>query len=141
MELIRDRLLGSWSMKSFEQQDQHGIINNFLGKDPKGMLNYLSNGRMSALMIKSGAEFSGTELCNNKPLGNIEPEQLTFKGTYEIDEDNSIAEHTLEICTRQKTIFIKIKLSFELTDDELHFVSQGPSGALYRFIWEQKTAK
>lgn len=51
---MRDQVVGTWSLVSYETQDADGHVIYPLGKDAKGFIMYNPDGYMSAQLMASG---------------------------------------------------------------------------------------
>jgi hypothetical protein len=99
MGSIRERLIGTWTLLSWDTRDRDGIVSYPLGPDAVGQLSYDDTGRMSAqLMRRNQQPFSSRDWRQATPEEKAQAwgNYFGYFGQYEVDEAASAVVHHIE---------------------------------------------
>ncbi|MCM3588920.1 lipocalin-like domain-containing protein [Mesobacillus maritimus] len=97
---LKEKVLGIWSLVSYEVTDDHGNKTYPMGEDATGFIMYHPEGYMSAQMMSpnrpkyaSGALHIGTQEEMAAAAGGY----LAYAGPYEVDEENNVVTHHMSV--------------------------------------------
>jgi hypothetical protein len=96
---IRERLLGSWSLVSWEERDQTGRVNYPLGPKATGQLIYTRDARMSAQLMRPGSRRFATDdwrQATTADKSSAWGDYFGYFGTFSIDVGNKAVVHHIE---------------------------------------------
>jgi len=112
---IRDRLIGTWSLVSFEHTDEAGRLVPTYGEKPVGLLMYDALGLMSAqIMDPRRPRFASgnRRLASEEELREAVAGYVAYFGRYTVDEEGGFVVHDEfgdvfpnAVGTRQKRYF------------------------------------
>ncbi|MFD4818831.1 lipocalin-like domain-containing protein [Peribacillus butanolivorans] len=97
---MRDQVVGTWSLVSYETQDADGHVIYPLGKDAKGFIMYNPDGYMSAQLMASGrpAYQSGDLHTGSlEEMATAAHGYLAYSGQFEVDEENHQLIHHMDV--------------------------------------------
>ena len=95
---IKERIVGTWLLKSWTYKNQEGVYVDYLGRNPSGMLTYTNSGRMSVQIMKAGRKkFESGELLVGTPLEIKEAFETFFAyfGSYK-EKSPGVLLHKIE---------------------------------------------
>ncbi|MCO0597759.1 lipocalin-like domain-containing protein [Peribacillus butanolivorans] len=97
---MRDQVVGTWSLVSYETQDADGHVIYPLGKDAKGFIMYNPDGYMSAQLMASGRPaYQSGDLHTGTPeeMATAAHGYLAYSGQFEVDEENHQLIHHMDV--------------------------------------------
>ncbi|MGE7608031.1 lipocalin-like domain-containing protein [Peribacillus frigoritolerans] len=97
---MREQVIGTWSLVSYETQDVDGNVLYPLGKDAKGFIMYNPDGYMSAQLMASGrpAYKSGDlHTGTTAEMAAAAHGYLAYSGPFEVDEENQELIHHMDV--------------------------------------------
>ena len=84
---LRDRLIGTWRLVAAMREDvATGEKIPFLGQNPAGFLHYMPDGRMLALITRSGRKAPSGKVANAAEAEHLIRSMISYGGTYECSE-------------------------------------------------------
>lgn len=100
-ESLRDRLIGAWSLVSYEERPVDGSPTFFpMGTTPKGIIMYTPDGFMSAQLSKpdrapfaSGDWFKGSDAEFREEATSY----IAYTGPFQVDEERQQLTHSMFI--------------------------------------------
>jgi hypothetical protein len=98
-EEIREKLLGAWSLVSWQSFSDDGSVQYPLGENAVGQLMYSATGRVSAQLARGEQErFNSDDWRRAKPEEMIAawPSYFGYFGTFTVDADDSAVTHHIE---------------------------------------------
>lgn len=97
---MTDRLLGTWKLVSAEREDvATGQKTAFLGENPSGVLHYLPDGRMMAIITRAGRKAPAGRVANATEAEALIRSMIAYGGTYRCEGDKVI--HDCDISWNQ----------------------------------------
>ena len=100
MATIRERLIGSWRLISYEIEAADGSVSHPMGREATGMIMYAPDGYMSAnVMIPGRPAFSGGVASSATPeeLAAAAAGYFGYAGRFDVDEAASSVLHYIEV--------------------------------------------
>ena len=100
MKTLRDQLIGTWSIVSYETRAAGGSIEHPMGKKLLGYLMYAPPAFMSAnLMIPGTPPFASGDMSSGSPdeLATAARNYFGYAGRFEIDETAGAVKHHIEV--------------------------------------------
>jgi len=100
METIRERLIGTWRLVSYQVRSADGSVVYPMGKEVVGTIMYLADGYMSAmLMVPGRAPLSGGSAASAtfEELVAAVTGFFAYVGRFEVDEAAKVVTHHIEI--------------------------------------------
>ncbi|AXN38154.1 hypothetical protein CN689_08525 [Peribacillus butanolivorans] len=97
---MREQVIGTWSLVSYETQDADGHVIYPLGKDAKGFIMYNPDGYMSAQLMASGrpAYQSGDLHTGSlEEMATAAHGYLAYSGQFEVDEEKHQLIHHMDV--------------------------------------------
>ncbi|MGW6299782.1 lipocalin-like domain-containing protein [Peribacillus butanolivorans] len=97
---MRDQVVGTWSLVSYETQDADGHVIYPLGKDAKGFIMYNPDGFMSAQLMASGRPaYQSGDLHTGtlEEMATAAHGYLAYSGQFEVDEENHQLIHHMDV--------------------------------------------
>ena len=138
---LTEKITGSWSLLSFEQQSQNGQLSYPLGPDASGSIFYLPNGHVSVNIMQADRNpLINSKLFENGNVHYRDIGYLAYSGTYHIEEDRGLMVHEVNVSLYpewQGKPQIRI---LKLEGDILELSSDGPVGIdndTFRLIWKR----
>ena len=97
---LRQRLLGSWSLRSYSEDRAGSAEPKFpLGSDAEGRIIYSPDGFMSVMMMRRGRKpFASNDWysATDEELGDASA-FVSYSGSFEVDERSAVVAHQIEI--------------------------------------------
>ncbi|MGX9135939.1 lipocalin-like domain-containing protein [Rummeliibacillus sp. JY-2-4R] len=97
---LREQVIGTWSLISYQSTDEEGNVIYPLGKDAKGFIMYNPDGYMSAQIMatgrpayQSGDLHTGTQ----EEMAAAAHGYLAYSGRFEVDEEKQELTHHMEV--------------------------------------------
>ncbi|MCG7343950.1 lipocalin-like domain-containing protein [Sporosarcina sp. ACRSL] len=97
---LREQVIGTWSLVSYQSADKNGKVIYPLGEDAKGFIMYNPDGYMSAQLMASGRHAYGS---GDLHTGTIEEMAqaangyLAYSGRFEVNEEKQELTHYMEV--------------------------------------------
>jgi hypothetical protein len=98
-DAIRQQLLGSWQLVSWEERDASGRVNHPLGSEAVGQISYTADGRMSAQLMRPGSNrFASEDWRKATPAEKsiAWSDYFGYFGSFSIDLENKAVVHHIE---------------------------------------------
>jgi len=136
---IRQRLIGSWDLVSYEIRTPAGQVSQTLGPDPVGRISYDAEGRMSAQLMRRGVpRFGGTarEKATTDEIVAAWRGYIGYFGRYTIDEVNSAVIHEVEAAWYPNFVGTKQVRHYVFEGDRLTLQADSPSGRS-TIVWKR----
>ena len=100
--MIRDRLIGAWSLLSFESRLPDGRVVSPMGRGVMGHIVYADNGLVSVNLSRGGRVAAGADrlfsLREDADVAAVARGYMAYSGRFEVDEATSIARHHFDLC-------------------------------------------
>jgi hypothetical protein len=96
---VKQRLLGSWRLVTWEEHDRSGRVNHPLGPNALGQITYTPDGRMSAQLMRPGSKrFANDDWRKATPdeKSSAWSNYFGYFGTYRIDLAQKAVIHRIE---------------------------------------------
>ena len=144
MPTVRDALVGAWRLRSFVFVREDGHTINALGDRPQGLLVYTATGQMSANLQQRNRLVAHTDDFRALTAAETETAFTGYNGycgAFEVDEEQKIVRHKVEIAWFQNFEGTEQVRHYELDGDVLT-LSAAPrmlAGALHstRLVWDR----
>jgi hypothetical protein len=137
---LKDQLVGTWTLLSWEQRKSDGTKIERYGAAPKGIAFFDAGGRYIITVMRSDrAKYASSTLWQGTPEENKETADgtITYFGTYSANEaDSSIAIHVEGSSfpnwngTEQKRFVV-------IAGDQLTLTVRPPAGDVVDVIWKR----
>ncbi|TWI20328.1 lipocalin-like domain-containing protein [Sphingobacterium siyangense] len=143
---LRDKLLGAWSLVSYEAKDESGNISYPMKNNCQGIIMYTADGYMSAQMMIPGRpafKINDLSYATNEEFAAAASSYLAYSGPFYVDEDTQTLRHEMTISLFPNWLNqVQIRL-VEIHGDKLHLGTEGPiliNGKMQNtfLIWERK---
>jgi hypothetical protein len=136
---LKGRLVGTWTLASWEQKKGDGTVVRRFGENPVGMAIFDEEGRYIITAMRSNrakyaseAPWQGTALENKATAEGT----MTYFGTYSVhDADSSIAIH-IEGCSFPNWDGADQKRGVSIAGDQLTLTVRPPTGEIVEVIWK-----
>jgi Lipocalin-like domain len=137
---LKEQLVGTWTLLSWEQKKGDGTKVDRYGTDPKGIAFFDAGGRYIITVMRSDrAKYASNALGQGSPAENKETADgtITYFGTYSIAEaDSSIAVYV------EGSSFPNWNGTFQnrlvaITGDQLTLTVRPPSGDVIDVTWKR----
>src|SRR3954465_11527085 len=141
---LRDRLIGTWRLVSAMREEiPSGAKTSFLGENPTGFLHYMPEGRMLALITRSGRKAPAGRVANATEAEALIRSMISYGGRYECIGGEVI--HYCDISWNESFTGTVQKRSVTFDGDRL-ILSPPPSPdpthgtvSVRRLVWEKLT--
>lgn len=97
---LRDQVIGTWQLVSYQSEDEAGNIIYPFGKDAKGFIMYNPDGYMSAQLCKVGrpAYTSGDMQTGiQEEMATVAHCYMAYSGRFELDEEKGALTHHMDV--------------------------------------------
>lgn len=119
MSEARHRLVGTWKLVEWRNQDSLGVSHERFGSEPRGLIVYTASGHLSIhLMHEDGKDVSNCEPLTDALLVNSACYGGYF-GTYRIEQGDSVVVHEPIGGTYLSYIETDQRRKFEVVGDSL----------------------
>ncbi len=137
---LKEQLVGSWTLLSWEQQSGDGTKAAYYGTSPNGMAFFDAGGRYIITVMRTDrAKYGSNALRQGTPEENKETAEgtITYFGTYSVNEaDSSIAIH-VEGSSFPNWNGTNQKRFVAISGDQLTLTVRPPSGGVVDVIWKR----
>ena len=137
---LKDQLVGTWTLLSWEQKKGDGTKVERYGTSPKGIAFFDAGGRYIITVMRSDrAKYASNALWQGTPEENKETADgtITYFGTYSVSEaDSSIAIH-VEGSSFPNWNGTDQKRFVAITGDQLTLTVRPPGGDVVDVIWKR----
>lgn len=136
---MRERILGTWRLLSWEWHDAKGAVGSPLGDDPVGQLIYDASGAMSAqLMRRDRSRFQSENFLDATPEEKTASWSGYFGyfGTFAVDEAGGTVVHHVEGSSFPNMIGTDQLRLAKLDGDRLSLVAEAPWGHV-GIVWQR----
>lgn len=99
-QTLREQLIGTWELVSYQTEDDKGNTVYPFGKDAKGFIMYNPDGYMSAQLEKVGrTAYQSGDIHNGTTEEMAEAAQgyMAYSGKFEVNEEKGEVTHHMEI--------------------------------------------
>lgn len=139
---LKEKLIGTWSLVSFESEGPDGIITYPLGKDAQGSIMYAADGYVSVNIMQTGRTgFVDRSLYQNKLLKYLDLPYLAYSGRFVLDESRPSVTHIVEVSIYPDWLGAEQYRIIKWLGDDLQLGSDGPIGPdqnWFRLHWKRK---
>src|ERR1700741_4331143 len=97
---LREKVVGVWSLVSYQSQDEEGNVIYPLGKDATGFIMYHPEGYMSAQLMRQGRpSYASGDLHEGtkEEMAIAAFGYLAYAGKYEVNEETNTFTHHMEV--------------------------------------------
>lgn len=97
-ESIKERLVGTWKLESYQVNDEKGYVTHPLGDDAEGIAIYHQDGFMSVQIMSSGRPaYAGGDIHVGTTSGVAAAARgyLAYSGAYRINVEEEMVEHDM----------------------------------------------
>lgn len=101
METLRQKLIGTWRLVSYEIRGSDGPVTHPMGREATGLIMYAPDGYVSAnLMVPGRPAFSGASVASATPaeLTAAAAGYFAYAGRFEVDQSAPLVLHHIDIC-------------------------------------------
>ncbi len=137
---LREQLVGTWTLVSWEQKRSDGTKIERYGASPKGIAFFDAGGRYIITVMRSDrAKYASNTLWQSTPEENKETADgtITYFGTYSLSEaDGSIAIH-VEGSSFPNWNGSDQKRLVSIAGDQLALTVRPPAGDVVDVIWKR----
>jgi hypothetical protein len=137
---LKEQLVGTWTLLSWEQKKGDGTKVERYGTSPKGIAFFDAGGRYIITVMRSNrAKYASNALWQGTPEENKETADgtITYFGTYSLSEaDSSIAIH-VEGSSFPNWNSTDQKRLVAITGDQLTLTVRPPGGEVVDVIWKR----
>ena len=130
--MLREKILGTWRLVSYVEQDDHGGPVTFpLGRDAVGLIMYTTDGYMSAQLMRSGRhDYDQPDIGGGtiQQAAGAAEGYLAYSGPYDVDEAASIVHHRVAVSLLPNWLETVQIRHGSLKDNQLTLVSEIPLG-------------
>jgi hypothetical protein len=131
--MLREKILGTWRLVSYVEQDNHGGLVTFpLGRDAVGLIMYTTDGYMSAQLMRSGRhDYDQPDIGGGtiQQAAAAAEGYLAYSGPYDVDEATSVVHHRVAVSLLPNWLDTLQIRHGSLKDNQLTLVAEIPSGA------------
>jgi Lipocalin-like domain len=138
---LKDKLIGCWSLLSFEFESADGNIQYPLGQDAEGSIFYSPDGYVAVnIMMKKRASFIDEALYAIRGLRFLDLPYLAYSGKYELDDLHSSVTHFVEIALYPEWIGVAQFRQIVWIGDHLQLSADNSAsnGGQARLVWKKK---
>lgn len=99
--ILKNKIIGVWSLVSYQIGDDNGKINYPLGEDATGYIIYHPEGYMSAQIMQQGIPpYASGDIHRGttEEMAMAAAGYLAYSGKFEVDEETSTVIHKMEVC-------------------------------------------
>jgi len=115
---MTERLLGTWKLVSAVREEiPSGAKTDLFGPDPQGFLNYSPDGRMIALITRSGRKAAANGRPTPAEAEALFRSMLSYAGAYTVEGD--VVTHHVDISWNQSFTGDAQKRHFKFEDNRL----------------------
>ena len=100
MQTLRERLIGTWRLVSYEVRGGDGSVVHPMGREVDGLIMYVPDGHMSAnLMVPGRPAYTGGAAASATPaqLAAAAVGYFGYAGRFEVDEAAGVVIHRIEV--------------------------------------------
>ena len=141
MQTMRQQLIGTWRLVSYETRGGDGSIVYPMGQELDGMIMYAPDGYVSAtLMVPGRPAYTGGAAASAVPseLAAAAAGYFGYAGRFEIDEASKVAIHHIEVALMPNLVGTTQRRYVTLSGSRLTLRGDPtPSGVTPFIIWER----
>ena len=130
--MLREKILGTWRLVSYVEQDERGGPVTFpLGRAAAGLIMYTTDGYMSAQLMRSGRhDYDQPDIGGGtiQQAAGAAEGYLAYSGPYDVDEAASIVHHRVAVSLLPNWLETVQIRHGSLKDNQLTLVSEIPLG-------------
>jgi hypothetical protein len=129
---IKDQLVGTWTVVSWEQMNKDGSKQQDFGANPKGVVSFDANGRFFVMFARPDLpKIASPDRTNVTPqeAQAINVGSIAYFGAYTLDEPSKTISLKIESSTYPNQLGTEAKrIITSLTADELKYTNTTPVG-------------
>ena len=129
---VKDQLVGTWTLVSWEQANKDGTKQQDFGANPKGIASFDASGRFFVMFARSDLpKIASTERTKVTPqeAQAINVGSIAYFGTYTVEDANKTILFRIESSTYPNQLGTEAKRAItSLTADELKYINATPIG-------------
>jgi hypothetical protein len=129
---LKEQLVGTWTLVSWEQTNKDGSKQQDFGANPKGVAGFDANGRFFVMFARPDLpKIASTERTKVTPqeAQAINVGSIAYFGTYTVDEPSKTVSLKIESSTYPNQLGTEAKrVITSLTADELKYTNTTPIG-------------
>jgi hypothetical protein len=130
--MLREKILGTWRLVSYVEQDERGGPVTFpLGRDAAGLIMYTTDGYMSAQLMRSGRhDYDQPDIGGGtiQQAAAAAEGYLAYSGPYDVDEAASVVHHRVAVSLLPNWLETVQIRHGSLKDNQMTLVSEIPLG-------------
>jgi Lipocalin-like domain len=129
---IKEQLVGTWTLVSWEQTNKDGSKQQDFGPNPKGVASFDANGRFFVMFARPDLpKIASTDRTKVTPqeAQAINVGSIAYFGTYTVDEPSKTVSLKIESSTYPNQLGTEAKrVITSITPDELKYTNPTPVG-------------
>jgi len=130
-------LLGRWQLQTYAREAPDGQRTEPFGPTPDGYINYSSDGRMYAILMRSDrAKPTSGAAATEAEAARLHNTMVAYGGTYEIVKDGEVIHH-VDISWNEGLTDTDQVRYYVLKDDVLTITTPEMGGAPYVLVWKK----
>jgi hypothetical protein len=138
---VRGSLIGVWTLQSCVRTFADGHKENPFGEKPVGRIEYDKEGRIFALLMRSGRRSTlppGLELdaASAEEIRAAVTGFVAYFGSYEVDDASQIVTHRIEACLMPSWVGTSLRRPFRWDGARLVLTRAVP-GTTDELVWER----
>lgn len=130
---LRERLIGGWSLISFESHLPDGRTVSAMGRAAQGHIVYSDNGLVSVNLSRGDRPVTDPEQFFNArtdvAVAQVARGYMAYSGRFEVDEARAVARHHFDLCLDPALVGTLQERHIRLFDDMLELSVQDASEA------------
>ena len=137
---LRDRLVGTWALVSWEQKKSDGSKVQRYGANPTGVAFFDAGGRYVITVMQSDrAKYASNALWQGTAEENRATADgtITYFGTYSVNEADRTIDIRVEASSFPNWNGTDQKRFFEVTEDQLNLTVRPPRGGSVDVLWKR----
>ena len=142
---LKDQLVGTWTLVSWEQANKDGSKQQDFGPNPKGVASFDANGRFFVMFARPDLpKIASTDRIKVTPqeAQAINVGSLAYFGTYTVDEASKTITLQMESSTYPNQLSVPQKrVITTLTAEDLKFTNPTPTAGVGQINIAYKRAK
>jgi hypothetical protein len=126
---LRDQMIGSWQLVSFECKGEDDVVDYPFGKDAQGSIIYSADGYVSLNIMRTGrSSYVERTLYEKSDLKYSDLPYLAYSGRFYVNEAWPSVVHDLDVCLYPEWFGLQEAKLITLKYGFLQLSSNGPTG-------------
>lgn len=140
---IAERILGAWSLVSFESTLPDGRVVSAMGRDAGGSIFYTPDRHVSAILSRGDRVRAEPEKLYHKlddaDVAALARGFMAYSGPYELDEANAVLTHHFDLCIDPALIGTVQHRYVRFEGDMMELSARDNAGIAYpaRLLWKR----